>query len=70
MNNQTLYRYLYLIRRFEETVLEEFPRGRFYGTTHTYIGQEADAGVKKLVCAVAEGDLNISIGKTSIQMAS
>ena len=43
MNNQTLYRYLYLIRRFEETVLEEFPRGRFYGTTHTYIGQEADA---------------------------
>lgn len=43
MNNQTLYRTLYLIRRFEETVLEEFPRGRFYGTTHTYIGQEADA---------------------------
>jgi len=43
MNNNTLFRTLYLIRRFEETVLEEFPRGRFYGTTHTYIGQEADA---------------------------
>jgi len=43
MNNNTLYRTLYLIRRFEETVLEEFPRGIFYGTTHTYIGQEADA---------------------------
>ena len=43
MDNFTLYRSLYLIRRFEETVLEEFPRGSFYGTTHTYIGQEADA---------------------------
>lgn len=38
-----LYRTMYLIRRFEETVLEEFPRGHFYGTTHTYLGQEADA---------------------------
>ena len=42
-DNQTLYRTLYLIRRFEETVLETFPRGVFYGTTHTYLGQEADA---------------------------
>jgi TPP-dependent pyruvate/acetoin dehydrogenase alpha subunit len=32
-----------LIRRFEETVLAEFSRGVFYGTTHTYIGQEANA---------------------------
>jgi len=32
-----------LIRRFEETVLVEFDRGMFYGTTHTYIGQEANA---------------------------
>jgi TPP-dependent pyruvate/acetoin dehydrogenase alpha subunit len=31
------------IRRFEETVLDEFTRGRFLGTTHTYIGQEANA---------------------------
>src|SRR3972149_1497953 len=31
------------IRRFDETVLENFPRGVFFGTTHTYLGQEADA---------------------------
>jgi len=37
------YRTLYLIRRFEETVLAEFSRGVFYGTTHTCIGQEANA---------------------------
>jgi acetoin:2,6-dichlorophenolindophenol oxidoreductase subunit alpha len=39
----TFYRSLYLIRRFEETVLENFPKGVFFGTTHTYLGQEADA---------------------------
>ncbi len=39
----SLYRELYLIRRFEETVLENFPKGVFTGTTHTYLGQEADA---------------------------
>ncbi len=38
-----LYRQLSLIRRFEETVLDAFPKGLFYGTTHTYIGQEANA---------------------------
>ena len=38
-----LYRCMYRIRRFEETVLEEFKRGVFSGTTHTYIGEEADA---------------------------
>ncbi len=37
------YRMLYLIRRFEETVIENFPRGVFSGTTHVYIGQEANA---------------------------
>ena len=42
-NNPKLFRQLYLIRRFEETVLENFARGVFYGTTHTYLGQEADA---------------------------
>lgn len=31
------------IRRFEERALEEFSRGRLFGTTHTCIGQEADA---------------------------
>ena len=39
----SLYRTMYRIRRFEETVLDEFKRGVFSGTTHTYIGQEADA---------------------------
>jgi TPP-dependent pyruvate/acetoin dehydrogenase alpha subunit len=38
-----MYRRLYRIRRFEETVLENFPRGVFPGTTHTCLGQEADA---------------------------
>jgi acetoin:2,6-dichlorophenolindophenol oxidoreductase subunit alpha len=37
------YRLLYLIRRFEETLLAEFRRGVFSGTTHTCLGQEANA---------------------------
>jgi TPP-dependent pyruvate/acetoin dehydrogenase alpha subunit len=40
---QALYQAMLRIRLFEERVLEWFPRGLFYGTTHTYIGQEADA---------------------------
>ena len=42
-DNLSLYRELYRIRRFEETVLENFPKGVFSGTTHTYLGQEANA---------------------------
>jgi TPP-dependent pyruvate/acetoin dehydrogenase alpha subunit len=42
-NINILYRSLYRIRRFEETVLDSFPRGIFFGTTHTYLGQEANA---------------------------
>jgi len=42
-SNNTLYRSLYRIRRFEETVLDNFPRGSFFGTTHTSLGQEANA---------------------------
>jgi acetoin:2,6-dichlorophenolindophenol oxidoreductase subunit alpha len=38
-----LHQIMYRIRRFEETVLENFPRGLFFGTTHTYLGQEANA---------------------------
>jgi TPP-dependent pyruvate/acetoin dehydrogenase alpha subunit len=38
-----LYHSLYRIRRFEETVLDNFPKGVFFGTTHTYLGQEANA---------------------------
>ncbi len=41
--SQHLYRTLYRIRRFEETVLEKFPSGVFFGTTHTCLGQEANA---------------------------
>jgi acetoin:2,6-dichlorophenolindophenol oxidoreductase subunit alpha len=41
--NQFLYSQLYRIRAFEEMVLENFPKGVFFGTTHAYIGQEADA---------------------------
>jgi len=43
VDQKSLYRSLYLIRRFEETVLENFSKGVFYGTTHTYLGQEANA---------------------------
>jgi TPP-dependent pyruvate/acetoin dehydrogenase alpha subunit len=44
MFDQTkLYRQLYRLRRFDETVLENFPKGVFFGTTHTYAGQEANA---------------------------
>ena len=32
-----------LIRRLEETLLELFSLGKLVGTTHTYIGQEANA---------------------------
>ncbi len=43
MDNLEIYTQLYTIRRFEETVLENFPKGVFFGTTHTYLGQEANA---------------------------
>ena len=42
-DNLTLYRSMLLIRRFEERLLVEFSTGKLVGTTHTYIGQEADA---------------------------
>jgi TPP-dependent pyruvate/acetoin dehydrogenase alpha subunit len=42
-SSEEFYAGLYRIRRFEETVLENFPKGVFFGTTHTYLGQEADA---------------------------
>ena len=38
-----LYRRMYAIRRFEETLLEMFSQGLLSGTTHTCIGQEANA---------------------------
>jgi TPP-dependent pyruvate/acetoin dehydrogenase alpha subunit len=52
------YRSMLRIRRFEETVLEEFKRGVFSGTTHTSIGQEADAvGV---ISCLAENDVIVT----------
>lgn len=52
------YRQLCRIRRFEERVLDAFPSGLFYGTTHTYIGQEANAvGV---LAQLDEGDIVFS----------
>lgn len=53
-----LYRTMYLIRRFEETVLEEFSRGAFYGTTHTYLGQEANAA--GVLACIQENDVVVS----------
>lgn len=41
--NLDLYRTMYLIRTFEERALAEFSTGKLFGTTHSYIGQEADA---------------------------
>jgi acetoin:2,6-dichlorophenolindophenol oxidoreductase subunit alpha len=41
--SQNIYHQLSVIRCFEETVLDNFPKGVFSGTTHTYLGQEANA---------------------------
>ncbi|HXG75642.1 MAG TPA: thiamine pyrophosphate-dependent dehydrogenase E1 component subunit alpha [Gaiellaceae bacterium] len=38
-----LYERMVFIRRFEETLLDLFAQGKLVGTTHTYIGQEANA---------------------------
>jgi TPP-dependent pyruvate/acetoin dehydrogenase alpha subunit len=40
---ETFYERMYFIRRFEETLLDLFSQGKLVGTTHTYIGQEANA---------------------------
>ena len=53
-----LYRALYRIRSCENLILEKFPLGVFRGTTHTYLGQEANAvGV---LANLASGDLVFS----------
>jgi len=53
-----IYRRMLLIRGFEERVLEDFSRGLVFGTTHTAIGQEADA-VGVLSCS-RPGDVVVS----------
>ena len=41
--NSRLFKQMFLIRRFEEHLLIEFSSGKLVGTTHAYIGQEANA---------------------------
>jgi acetoin:2,6-dichlorophenolindophenol oxidoreductase subunit alpha len=53
-----LYRVMYRIRRFEQTVLEHFPSGVFMGTTHTYLGQEANAA--GVLSQIRAGDIVFS----------
>jgi len=55
---EAAYRVLYTIRRFEETVLDNFARGVFFGTTHTYLGQEANAA--GVIGQMVSGDLIFS----------
>lgn len=40
---EKFYYQMILVRRFEERVLELFASGKLFGTTHCYIGQEANA---------------------------
>jgi TPP-dependent pyruvate/acetoin dehydrogenase alpha subunit len=54
-----LYAEMLLIRRFEETLLDLFARGELAGTTHTCIGQEADA-VGVVRCLDPERDVVVS----------
>ena len=55
IDESSLYHTMYRIRRFEETVLEEFKRGVFSGTTHTYIGEEANAAA--VISSLKEQDI-------------
>lgn len=41
--NIDFFRDILLIRKFEELILNLFSKGKLSGTTHTYIGQEANA---------------------------
>jgi TPP-dependent pyruvate/acetoin dehydrogenase alpha subunit len=54
-----LYARMTLIRRFEETLLDLFAAGKLHGTTHTCIGQEADA-VGVISCLEPERDVVVS----------
>lgn len=59
MDNHThIFEQLYTIRRFETLLLEKFSTGVFRGTTHTSLGQEANAvGV---LSHIAENDVVVS----------
>jgi TPP-dependent pyruvate/acetoin dehydrogenase alpha subunit len=58
IDESSLYQTMYRIRRFEETVLDEFKRGVFSGTTHTYIGQEANAAA--VIRSLSEQDVIVT----------
>lgn len=55
---EELYRTMLLIRRFEETVLDQFSKGVFSGTTHTYLGQEANAAA--VMAHLTQADIVVS----------
>jgi TPP-dependent pyruvate/acetoin dehydrogenase alpha subunit len=54
----SLYKTMLLIRRFEERLINEFTAGKLVGTTHAYIGQEADAA--GIFSVAGEGDVCFS----------
>ena len=43
LNYNNIYKKMYLIRNFEFLLLKLFEQGKLFGTTHTYVGQEAIA---------------------------
>lgn len=43
LNYKNLYAKMFLIRSFESLLLKLFEQGKLFGTTHTYVGQEAIA---------------------------
>jgi TPP-dependent pyruvate/acetoin dehydrogenase alpha subunit len=55
---EEMYRTMLRIRLFEQRVLDWFPRGVFFGTTHTYIGQEAVASA--IMTGLNQGDVVVS----------
>ena len=55
MNDLELYRTMFLIRAFEERALAEFSTGKLVGTTHAYIGQEANAVA--ILSQILDGDV-------------
>lgn len=57
-DHRELFRRLYQIRRFETVLIEQFKTGIFPGTTHTSLGQEANAvGV---LSHLVDGDVVVS----------
>ena len=60
LDTTAAYESMFRIRRFEETILDKFQTGVFHGTTHTYIGQEANAvGILDLIRE--RGDVGVEL---------